>query len=43
MAADTVLKAREDAQEKYRSQMSDLRGSRLDNFDQNKYLIKSKN
>jgi hypothetical protein len=40
MAADTVLKAREDAQEKYKSQVSDLRGSRLDSFDQNKFNVK---
>ena len=37
MAVDTYKKAREDALEKYKSQVSELRGSRLDSFDQNKY------
>ena len=39
MAADTVKTPREDALEKYRSQTSELRGSRLDNFDQNKFRV----
>jgi hypothetical protein len=39
MAADTFKKAREDALEKYKSQVSELRGSRLDSFDQNKYKV----
>ena len=39
MAVDTFKKAREDALEKYKSQVSELRGSRLDSFDQNKYKV----
>jgi len=39
MAADTVINVRKDALEKYKTQTSDLRGSRLDAFDENKFKI----
>ena len=39
MATETLLKARKEALEKYQKQTSDLRGSRLDKFDKNKFNV----